>query len=374
VTAPAAIGCDVAIVGAGPAGSALAIHLAGLGRPVVLLEAGSFDGPRIGESLAPAVQPLLRDLGVWADVVASDPVPSWGTRSLWNDHGPMEHSHLVAPYQQGWHVDRRAFDELLARAAEARGALLRCGARVRRAAHGDGGWWIDADGCAPVRSRVLIDASGRNGRLARSLRTRRMVFDHLVGVGRRWSGGSAGEHHVLIEAVPDGWWYSAPLPGGGLITLLMTDADICREGRLVDDRVWEERLCRTRLTLDRVGSARDAGPVRSHAANSSRLLRDDRLPWLAVGDAALAVDPLTGSGVTRALRTAAGAAATVVDVLDGDAERGADAIERYEHDRNVECHQYLHERLDFYAAGPDLASPFWLRRRAVVDRRAACSS
>jgi flavin-dependent dehydrogenase len=286
----------------------------------------------------------------------------------------MAHSHLVAPYQQGWHVDRRAFDELLARAAVRRGVLLRCGARVRRAAHGDDGWWIDTDDSAPVRSRVLIDASGRSGRLARSLRTRRMVFDHLVGVGRRWSGGSGGEHHVLIEAVPDGWWYSAPLPGGGLITLLMTDADICRNGRLVDDRVWQDRLGRTRLTLDRVGSARPAGPVRSHAANSSRLLRDDRLPWLAVGDAALAVDPLTGSGVTRALRTAASAAATVVEALDGDAGRGADAIDRYEHDRNAECHQYLHERLDFYAAGPDLASPFWLRRRAVVDRRAARSS
>ena len=138
------------------------------------------------------MQPLLTDLGVWADVLAAGPVPSWGTRSLWNGHDPMEHSHLVAPYQQGWHVDRRAFDELLAAEAERRGALLCSDARVRRATLGDDGWRIDTVGGAAVCSQVLIDASGRSGRLARSLHTRRMVFDRLVGVGRTWCGGPSG--------------------------------------------------------------------------------------------------------------------------------------------------------------------------------------
>ena len=58
---------DVAIIGAGPAGSAAARRLAGGGCRVALVERTRFDEPRVGESLPPAVQPLLSELGVWRD-------------------------------------------------------------------------------------------------------------------------------------------------------------------------------------------------------------------------------------------------------------------------------------------------------------------
>ena len=42
---------DVVIVGGGPAGSALAIHLASAGRRVALLDASTGASRRVGESL-----------------------------------------------------------------------------------------------------------------------------------------------------------------------------------------------------------------------------------------------------------------------------------------------------------------------------------
>ena len=69
---------DVAIAGAGPAGGAVAQSLVQAGCSVVLLERSHFDRPRIGETLAPAVQPLLLELGVWQ-------VAEVGTRrALWH--------------------------------------------------------------------------------------------------------------------------------------------------------------------------------------------------------------------------------------------------------------------------------------------------
>jgi len=55
---------DAAVIGAGPSGSATARWLALWGYRVALVERSRFESPRIGESLAPIVQPLLRDLGV----------------------------------------------------------------------------------------------------------------------------------------------------------------------------------------------------------------------------------------------------------------------------------------------------------------------
>ncbi|HET7463417.1 MAG TPA: hypothetical protein VFJ82_19350 [Longimicrobium sp.] len=80
-----------------------------------------------------------------------------------------------------------------------------------------------------------------------------------------------------------------------------------------------------------------------------------------MGDAALAVDPVSGSGVVRALRSARAGAGAVMELLGGAA---ADAIARYEAGRDAECTRYLHERAGYYAIEerwPD--APFWRRRQ-----------
>ena len=352
---------DVAVVGAGPAGSALAIRLADAGRSVLLLDAGAFEAPRIGESLAPGVQPLLRELGGWQTFEATGPIESWGTKSRWTADEVDQHSHLFSQYGSGWHVDRRAFDEGLARLAAERGASLRLRTPIRSVEY-ERRWRLRAADARQFDAAVLVDATGRSGRIARMLGAHRMVFDHLVGVGCVWE--DAGDEHrvVGVEAAPEGWWYSAPLPNGELITLLMTDADVCREGRLTDDTAWRSALDSAMLTSERVGDGRRASKVRSHAAFTARLLRSDDRPWLAVGDAALSVDPLSGSGVIRALRMARDAVGAV-DALLGERY---DHLEEYEHARNVDCDEHLYERLEYYDACRLYDSMFWTRRRAVA--------
>ena len=70
--------------------------LAQRGCSVALLERSRFDELRVGESLAPASQPLLIDLGVWSQFLALQPLPSYGTRSLWGEATPRLHSHLMS--------------------------------------------------------------------------------------------------------------------------------------------------------------------------------------------------------------------------------------------------------------------------------------
>src|SRR5690242_13456812 len=124
--------CDIAIAGAGPGGAATARWLALAGCRVVLLERSRFDGPRVGESLAPTVQPLLNELGVWQEFLDLKPLPSYGTRSVWGEPLAAAHSHLQNPYLCGWHVDRVAFDRMLADSAVSAGAELVLDAQVLR--------------------------------------------------------------------------------------------------------------------------------------------------------------------------------------------------------------------------------------------------
>ena len=60
----------VAIVGAGPAGSALAILLTRLGAEVTLFDDGRRPELLVGESLVPAVVPILQRLGLEAETAA----------------------------------------------------------------------------------------------------------------------------------------------------------------------------------------------------------------------------------------------------------------------------------------------------------------
>src|SRR5207253_8264651 len=113
---------------------------------------------------------------------------------------------------------------------------------------------------------------------------------------------TVGDTELCIEAVEEGWWYSAPQPGGDLVVALVTDADLfARGGRAELGLRFADTLARTRHTRARVGAAVFADDVvRVVRADSGRLLGDRAPGFRAVGDAAFASDPLAGNGVAHA--------------------------------------------------------------------------
>lgn len=375
---------DVAVIGAGPAGSATARMLALRGCRVALVERTHFEAPRIGESLAPNVQQPLRELGVWPEFLALAPLPSWGTCSLWGSPAQESHSHMLSPHGCGWHVDRRAFDTMLARAATASGASLFEGVTLGRSLYRQGLWWLQTAPATvnaerqeePLRARVLVDATGRNAHLARSLGARRALFDTLVGVVVYWEGVAAAEQgHLVVETAREGWWYSAPLPdstqpgAASMVSMLMTDADLCTRSRLTSMEHWQASLGAARATSRRLGLAHRTSLPRVHCARSHRLLRNQEPgvagPWLAVGEAAMAVDPISGSGVLRALHTARAAADTVGEMLAQPHDWRA-PLSAYETQRDAECTTYLLERARYYGAEQRYDTPFWQRRQVMA--------
>lgn len=363
---------EIAVVGAGPAGAATALQLTRAGCSVALLERSKFDTPRIGETLAPEVQPLLVSLGLWSQFLALDPLPSYGTRSVWGSHEAEDNSHLMTAYMNGWHVDRLAFDRMLARAAMQSGTYLYPASRVTGCrSTGHNGFVLDitdSEGVRELRTKFLVDASGRHSCMASWLDAQTTKFDRLVGVAAEFYDENARSNcYTLVEAAPDGWWYCAPVSSDCSVTILMTDGDVVRAQNLDILTNWQKALCQVKLIQARIKGCGVRWGPRIFSAVSQRLLKApaDSKPWLAVGDAALSVDPISGSGVIRALRSAREAAAAALAVLNGNTE----AIANYETQRNAECTKYLIERATYYGMEERWPETIFWKRRAIALRQ-----
>jgi flavin-dependent dehydrogenase len=218
-----------------------------------------------------------------------------------------------------------------------------------------------------LRADFVVDASGRSSVLARKLGARYALFDNLIGIAAQFDDSLANSQcYTLVEAMPEGWWYSAPVAADRSVAMLMTDGDLARAQDWKALQQWRAALQRTTLTDARINRGKLRWGPRIFSAVSHRLIRnrDDRAPWLAVGDAALAVDPISGSGVIRALRTAKAAATTAIAVLSGSDE----AIASYEDDRDKECTAYLFERAGYYGIERRWPNaPFWQRRATAFE-------
>jgi flavin-dependent dehydrogenase len=357
---------DVAVVGGGPAGTATALPLAQRGHAVLVIERTDYGDLRIGETLPPAVRPLLGRIGLWERFAADQHRPAFGIRSAWGQPNLSDNDFVANPYGCGWHLDRARFDASLAFAAEQAGAQVLRAATVLSVEAARGGWQIEV-ACAGsrrrFRARQLVDATGRRAVIARGRGARRITWDRLVGIVSFHAPRSAEDSlaaGTLIEAVEDGWFYSAVLPDRRLVIAYMTDADLYAKARKASPTCWQQRLegsVHTRARAQACDLA--AGPV-IRAASSSRLDRASGRNWLAVGDAAAALDPLSSQGICQALQSGLAAADVIGECLARRGPAGRSLAARHQGDFDA----YLLARRRYYGLERRFAdAPFWRRRR-----------
>ncbi|MDX1501267.1 MAG: FAD-dependent oxidoreductase [Thermoanaerobaculia bacterium] len=360
---------DVVIVGGGPAGTATALALRARdpAPSVAVVERSAYDRFRVGETLPPAVQPLLRRLGVWEAFQAEPHLAAHGTSAVWGGDEPHDNPFIFSPYGRGWHLDRRRFDEWLARRAAAGGATLLTGTRIAGAVRRNEAWRLEATGRDGVHRTLeasfVVDATGHRAAVAQRLGARRTVVDRLLGVYlffRLADESALRDTRALIEAREEGWWYSALLPKGRLAVAFLTDADIAGGLALEDCERWTAHLAAAPHTRRRVeGARRWRGPTR-YPAHSQRLDPVGGDGWLAAGDAAAVFDPLSGLGVLKALDSGVAAAGAALDHLSGDPS----ALPRYAAWVDDLWNRYLATRASYYTReGRWPEAPFWRRRR-----------
>jgi flavin-dependent dehydrogenase len=359
---------DVAILGGGPAGAATALSLKQL-RPalrIVLAEASTYDQWRVGETLPPGTATLLRSLGCWDRCAADSPVESYGTAACWGSDAIHDNEFLFSARGSGWHVDRVRFDAALVDCVRAAGVeVLEDSRFVACDRSSDGSWRLTLGRAGNRRSIVAaftVDATGRSAAFALKQAARTVGDDALAGAFVMFEFApdrAPRDSRTLVEAQETGWWYSAALPGGFMAIAWMSDADLLRDDSMRDPERWMTQLGSAQMTLGRTAGGRPQGPPRICAAHSRRLTQVTGDGWLAAGDAASTVDPLSSMGILRALRSGKLASFAIVDHFRGE----SGGLDRYQHEVVREFDAYRAIKTTFYRQEqrwPD--SPFWKRR------------
>ena len=335
------------VVGAGPAGSSAAWHLAQRGIDVLVVDRARFprDKP-CAEYLSPEASRLLDAMGALGACERAGAAQLAGMM-VRAPNGALLRGDFAAAHgfrgfrDRGLALRRRILDALLLDCARAQGARVVEEERVTglvRNARGAvvGIETLDPHGrTAERRADIVIGADGLRSVVARRLglarparRPRRIaMIAHYRGVAGM---GSYGEMHVERDG------YAGLADVGGGVTNVAVVAPAARVKRAArtpaaffDGWLTAHPHVGARLAgAERVDAVRATGPFAHHA----------RRAWARgaalVGDAADFYDPFTGEGIYAALRGGELVAPHVQAALEARSPRDADrALAAYDADR-----------------------------------------
>ncbi len=330
---------DVAIVGAGPAGSATATLLARRGMRVAVMDRARFPRPKpCAEYLSPESSRVLARLGILESLLGTQPAHLTGMRITSPNGvsfvGRFDGTHGFRGFSNhGLALPREVLDTMLLENAVAAGATDFQGSLVE-------GFSVHGDGVRieirrerhreSLTADTLVGADGLHSRIARRLGVARggawrriALVTHATGVQGMTD---VGEMHVARGA------YVGLAPIGGDVTNVAIVQDTMRDAHGTPAQRFTRAIARFPEVARRLATSHRVSPVRAVGPFARRTSRATADRTLLVGDAADFYDPFTGEGIYAALHGAELASDMLTEALERGA-LGAHALRGYDRAR-----------------------------------------
>ncbi len=325
---------DVAVIGAGPAGSTVAALLARAGLRVAIVERERMPRFHVGESLMPETYWVFKRLGVLETLKASNFPRKYSVQFV-NDRGKESvpfYFFEMNPHESAitWQVWRADFDRMLLDRALADGArlfapfnvidLLSDGDQVHGlvARSNDDGDETRLE----LRARIVVDASGLSSFLARRFAVRRE--DPLLRKAAVWTyyrgahrdpGIDEGATIILHTREKKAWFWYIPLPDDVVSVGVVSDVDYLLRNRGTPGEIFAEEVANCAAVERRLRVGRPTGQFYVAREFSYTTDRPAGPGWMLVGDALGFVDPIYSSGVFLALKSGELAADAILDAF-----------------------------------------------------------
>lgn len=305
---------DIVIVGAGIAGSSSAIALAQEGYRILLLDRVLF--PRYkpcGEGIMPEGVQILAELGLLSEILARGGTKVRGLR-YWNRQGvmaqadfpPSPDSISFGLVMQRYHLDHL----MLERAASFTNVTVRQGFSVTDVIQEDGGikgisgHAVDSPNQREVfHAPLTIGADGRQSVFHASCQlTKTILRRKRFGVTGHLQGIEGTDSYIEVLPCPGGDIYVAPCADGITLVAILLEARAMRffRGDLATryiDFLREVKGFRERITKSEL-----VPPVAAVGPLGFTIEPCYRPGLLLLGDSTGFLDPITGEGMTLALK------------------------------------------------------------------------
>lgn len=328
---------DVIVVGAGPAGSATAFHLAQRGLDVLVLEKTAFPREKVcGDGLTPRAVKQLIEMGI--DVSPSN---GWahnvGLRIIGGGHRlEMRWPDLATFPDYGLTRTRKDFDEILARTAQKAGARILERTSVSGPVRDDRTGRIvgvtarttEADGTkhdeVVYRAPIVVAADGNSSRLSVASGRERLENRPMGVAVRTYYRSEAMTHDEWLESHLELWDGDKLLPGygwvfglgDGTVNVGLGILDSSPAFGKVDYRALMQRWVERADASYGFSEETRVEPIRGAAlpmAFNRKPAYADGL--LLVGDSAGMVNPFNGEGIAYAMESGQIAAEVMAQAL-----------------------------------------------------------
>ncbi|MDH3692712.1 MAG: FAD-dependent monooxygenase [Gammaproteobacteria bacterium] len=351
--------CDIAVLGAGPAGCIAAAGLVRLGFKVAMITAAR----RIEtwEGISARAVETLRSAGL--NTAISKLEGEVVRQAHWNGFSTAANRERI--------VNRLDFDEALQADVVAAGVSL-YQARVKSYSAAMDGWDVvgqSSSGTVQLHAGYLIEARGRQAPLLGGVRTSGPASTAL---SQQWSLPQGAKGMTAVAGFPDGWaWFAAGHQHKATLQLLVSSAKGDLPQRKDLRQFYQHKLESISESVQWLANAQPVGAVSARGAATTITMLQSERNFLRVGDACVAVDPLSGHGIFEAL----GSGLAAVPVVNTIMRRPQDQETARTFFRDRAAHGFLrYARIgrDFYAQEKRWSDrPFWRARQGWPDNRRA---